>query len=135
MDSSKIVKTRQFADFEQVLIKLDILLTLNKLSNTINKLPWSNQMPRHSFFWGHYPVTRTPPWLLRPVKASTSSELYPDTRLLGFFLNALAPSLLILHMWLTGHHAAPGVTHTHLRKRMISLGVAIILSICLHSHT
>ena len=25
-------------------------------------------------------VTDTPPWLLRPVKVSTSSELYPDTR-------------------------------------------------------
>ena len=89
MASSKIVKTSHFSDFEQVIIKLDILLTLNKSSNTINKLPWSNQMPRHSFFWGHYPVTSTPPWLLRHVKASTSSELYPDTRLLGFFFKCL----------------------------------------------
>ena len=62
MDSSKIkishcadfeqaiIKISHFADLEKVIIKLDILLTLNKLSNTINKLPWNNQMFRHSFF-------------------------------------------------------------------------------------
>ena len=37
-------------------------------------------------------VTGTPPWLLRP-EASTSSDLYPDTRL--FFVNAQASSFLI----------------------------------------
>ena len=30
-------------------------------------------------------VTGTPPWLLRPMRVSTSSELYPDTRLFLFF--------------------------------------------------
>ena len=31
-----------------------------------------------------YNVTRTPPWLLRPVKASSSSELYPRLLLIAF---------------------------------------------------
>ena len=34
-----------------------------------------------------YHVTGTPPWLLRPVKASTSSELYPDYFWLPFFFH------------------------------------------------
>ena len=33
-------------------------------------------------------VTGTPPWLLRPMRVSTSSELYPDTWLFFCFLNA-----------------------------------------------
>ena len=32
-------------------------------------------------------VTSTPPWLLRPVKASTSSELYPDYFWLPFLFH------------------------------------------------
>ena len=46
-----------------------------------------NQMPEH--FWRLFCVTGTPPWLLRPVKVSTSSELYPDMRLLFFFFECL----------------------------------------------
>ena len=34
-----------------------------------------------------YRVTSTPPWLLRPVKASTSSELYPDYFWLPFLFH------------------------------------------------
>ena len=34
-----------------------------------------------------YHVTSTPPWLLRPVKASTSSELYPDYFWLPFLFH------------------------------------------------
>ena len=34
-----------------------------------------------------YHVTGTPPWLLRPVKASTSSELYPDYFWLPFLFH------------------------------------------------
>ena len=36
-------------------------------------------------FWPWSYVTGSPSWLLRPVKVSTSSELYPKTQL---FLNA-----------------------------------------------
>ena len=35
-------------------------------------------------------------------------------------------------MLLKGHHAAPEVTHTHLRKRRISLGVRSILDIYIY---
>ena len=39
-------------------------------------------MPEHFIFLRPLPcVTGTPPWLLRTVKVSNSSELYPDTRL------------------------------------------------------
>ena len=31
------------------------------------------------FFWPWPHITGTPPWLLRPVRVSTSSELYPNT--------------------------------------------------------
>ena len=42
-------------------------------------------------------VTGAPPWLLRPMMVSTSSELYPDTQLFFFFFfNAKASSFLIL---------------------------------------
>ena len=40
-------------------------------------------------------VTSTPPWLLRPVKISTSSELYPDYFRLPTFLNVQASSFFI----------------------------------------
>ena len=40
-------------------------------------------------------VTSTPPWLLSPVKVSTSSELYPDYFRLPTFLNVQASSFLI----------------------------------------
>ena len=36
-----------------------------------------------------YHVTNTPPWLLRPVKASTSSELYPNYFWLPFLFHLL----------------------------------------------
>ena len=34
-------------------------------------------------------VTRTPPWLLRPMRVSTSSELYPDTWLVFVFFECI----------------------------------------------
>ena len=37
-----------------------------------------------SIFWPPPHVNSTPPWLLRSVKVSTSSELYPDMRLFFF---------------------------------------------------
>ena len=36
-----------------------------------------------------YHVTGTPPWLLRPVKSSTSSDLYPDYFWLPFLFHLL----------------------------------------------
>ena len=41
-------------------------------------------------------VTGTPPWLLRPVKVSTSCELYPDYFRLPTFRNVQASRFLIL---------------------------------------
>ena len=43
-------------------------------------------MPRHLFLKLLPYVTGTPSWLLRPMKASTSSELYPNT---GLFFECL----------------------------------------------
>ena len=56
-------------------------------------------------------VTGTPPWLLRPVKVSTSSELYPDYFRLPTFLNVQASSFLIL---LTQSVRLPLVTYPSL---------------------
>ena len=52
-------------------------------------------MPMHFLFRPLPRVTGTPPWLLRPMRVSTSFELYPDTRLFFVFLNAQASSFLI----------------------------------------
>ena len=48
-----------------------------------------------SNFFGYSNVTGTPTWLLRLVKVSTSSELYPNTSVAYFFLIAQASSFLI----------------------------------------
>ena len=90
-------------------------------------------------FWLLPHVTGTLPWLLRPLRISDSSELYLT---LGFFLffifflNAQVSSFLIhsLVTFRTSCHAR-GHSHSYLGKRRISLGVTIILSICLCSHT
>ena len=134
-----ITKISHFADFEQATIKIshfaDLLSsnTINKSSNTINKTPLGETgCLSIFFFWGHCPVSLA----LHP--SFSGLRLPPalnSTLTLGFFLNTYASSFLIPHVWLMGHHATAGVTHTHLRKRRISLGVAIILSICLRSHT
>ena len=55
-----------FADFEEV-----------KKINKKTPLGETGCLCIFSWPWPH--VTGTPPWLLRPVKVSTSSELYPDT--------------------------------------------------------
>ena len=55
-----------FADFEQV-------KKINK------KTSFGETGSLCILFWPWPYVTGTPPWLLRPVKVSTSSELYPDT--------------------------------------------------------
>ena len=81
-----------FADFEQVKkcssyfagfgqAKI-ILLTLNKSK----KLPREKSDAYAFFLFRPLPhVTGTPPWLLRPMRVSTSSELYPDTWLIFVF--------------------------------------------------
>ena len=57
-------------------------------------------------------VTSTPPWLLRPVKVSTSSELYPDYFRLPTFLNVYASNFLIHSSFLTQSVRLPLVTYT-----------------------
>ena len=42
-------------------------------------------------------VTGTPPWRLRPMRVSTSSEFYPNTCLFFCFLNAYASSFFNSH--------------------------------------
>ena len=42
-------------------------------------------MPMHFLFTPLPHVTGTPPWLFRPMRVSTSSELYPDTWLFFVF--------------------------------------------------
>ena len=140
-----------FADFEHVTIKIVILLTLNKSKNilpTLNKpkknltakLPWEKpDTYAFVFLFRSLPhVTGTPPWLLRPMRVSTSSELYPDTWLFFFecigiqFFNSLTCDLR------TPCHARGHLhshSHSYLGKQCISLGVTIILSMCFCSHT
>ena len=92
-------------------------------------------MPEQFFFhfWPSPRVTSTPPRLLRTVRVSTSSELYPNTRL---FLNAQTSSFLIrsLVTYRMPCHARDH-PHSYLGKQKIFLGVAVILSMCLCPHT
>ena len=93
-----------------------------------------NWMPRH---FGPPPrVTGTPPWLLRLVKDSTSSELYPDTRLF-FLCEYLGIQFFNSHSHVTYRMPchARGHSHSYLGKWRISLGLRSILSISLCSHT
>ena len=78
------------------------MLTLNKLRKLTTKIPWEKKLDAYasffSFFWPFPHVTGTPPWLLRPVRVFTSSELHPDTWLffecLGIqFFNSLTCDL------------------------------------------
>ena len=59
-------------------------------------------------------ATGTPPWLLRPVKVSTNSELYPDYFRLPTFLNVLASSFLIHSPFPTQSVRLPLVTYPSL---------------------
>ena len=71
-------------DFEQVIF---ILLTLNRSKKTNSKTPVGETGYLCIFFvFRPLPhVTSTPPQLLRPVRASTGSELYPNTWLFFCF--------------------------------------------------
>ena len=138
------------------------MLTLNKLKKLTIKLPWEKLDAYASFFWPWPHVTGTPPWLLRPVKVSTSSELYPNTWLffvfecLGiqffnsptFYKSVRLPMVTYPSLSSTcvtygtlcrtiGHQVLPTpfAPAPYLGKRRISLGVTGILSIYLRSHT
>ena len=73
---------------------------------------------------------------LRPMKVSTSSELYPDKRLFLFLFECLGIEFFNLHSHVTYRTTchAGGHSHSCLGKWKISLGVAIILDLCLSSH-
>ena len=79
--------------------------------------------------------TCTLPWLLRLVKVSTSSELYPDMRLF-FLFECLGTQFFNSHSHVT--YGTPcharGHSHSCLGKQRIFIGVAIILNMCLCSH-
>ena len=81
-----------FCYFEHVKNLIFILLTLNKSKIKLTtKLPWENLdgytfFSFFFFFWPSPHVTGTPPWLLRLVMVSTSSELYPDTWIFVFWM-------------------------------------------------
>ena len=121
-----------FADFEQVIIKISHFADFEQVKQYYQQnFHGRNRMPSHFFLRPLPCVTATPHWLVRPMKASTSWALPQHWA----FLNAYTSSFLIPHTWLMGHHAAPGVTHTHPGKWRISLGVAVILGTCLCPHT
>ena len=61
----------------------NIFLTLNRSKKLTAKLPW--EKPDASAFFLRPLPTGIPPWLLRPMRVSTSSELYADTGLFLFF--------------------------------------------------
>ena len=127
-------------DFEQVIIKNSHFTDFEHVKKTNNKTPVGETGYLCIFFlFRPLPhVNGTPPWLLRPMRVSTSSELYPNTWVFFFecigiqFFNSLTCDL---------RDAMPrqrSLTLTltpYLGKQRISLGVTIILSICLCPHT
>ena len=106
-------------------LKLVILLTLNK-----NETLGRNRIPRYFCLRSLPCVTGTPPQLLRPVRVSTGSELYPDTgffECLGIqFFNSPAPMLL------TGRDATSVVTRcasAHISNLLLTKRVILVGSI------
>ena len=67
-------------------------------------------------------VTGTPTWLLRPVKVSTSSELYPDYFRLPTFFNVQASSFLIHPPFPTQPVRLPLVTYPSLCSTCVTYG-------------
>ena len=59
------------------------MAALNKLKKLTIKLPWK-KLDAYAFFWPWPHGTGTQLGLFRPVRVSTSSELYPDTWLFYF---------------------------------------------------
>ena len=93
-----MIKISHFGNFEKVIIKIAILLTLNKSKNLVvilvkkpnNKTPLGETGCIDISFLRPLPcVTCAPPWLLRPMRVSTSSELYPDTWLSFVFFECI----------------------------------------------
>ena len=104
-------------------------------------------------------ATSTPLWLLRLVKVSTGSEIYPNYFWLPTFCNcsqffdspSFSKHIQLGYLWLptspfvtpllpTGHHVMPTATkyfpsNPYLGKQIISLGVPITLSTSFWSHT
>ena len=78
----------------------------------------------------------TSPQLLRSMMVSTSSQLYPHTRLF-FLFECLDIQFFNWHTCVTYGTScrARGHSRSCLEKQRISLGVAIILGISLCSHT
>ena len=65
-------------DFEQV---KNYFTDFEQVKKTNSKTPLGETGCLCILFWPWPYVTSNPPWLLRPVKVSTSSELYPNTQL------------------------------------------------------
>ena len=111
-----------------------ILLTLNKSSNAINKTPLGENGCLSLFFWGYHPVSLAlhPGFsdLWRPPPALSSILT------LGFFFECLGIQFFNSShgTYGTPYHAR-GHSHSSLGKQRISLGVTIILGLCLYSHT
>ena len=62
-------------------------------------------------------ATGTPPWLLRPVKAFTSSVLYPGYFRLLYFCQAFRNSFTASATVLSGHFLPTGVFYVMLLPR------------------
>ena len=87
-----IVQICHFADFEQAITKISHFAAFEQVKQYYQQNSFGrNRMPRHFFLRPLPCVTGTPPWLLRPMKASTSSELYPNT---GLFFECLGIQFL-----------------------------------------
>ena len=77
-----------FGDFEQVK-KSSYFAAFEQVKKTNSKTPVGETGCLCIFLFRPLPhVTGTPPWLLRPMRVSTSSELYPHTVLFFLFFNA-----------------------------------------------
>ena len=68
-----------FADFEQIKIFSSHFADFEQVKKTSYKTPVGETGCLCIFFWPWPHVTGTPPWLLKPVRVSSISELYPDT--------------------------------------------------------
>ena len=126
-----------FADFEQVNWLFCWLWTSQKLNWQQNSRG-RNWMLMHFFFFFFWPsphVTGTPPWLLRPVRVSTSFELYLDIWLFLFFECLDIQFFNSLTCGLRDTMPRQEPPNSYLGKQRISLRVRGILSMCLRSHT
>ena len=95
-----IIKFSCLVDFEQVIIRFSYFADFEQEQSSLGR----NRNP--GIFLTPLPcVTGTPSQLLRPVRVSNGSELYPDTGFFEFlsiqFFNSPAPMLL------TGRRATP----------------------------